>query len=1384
MSRTIRIFISSTFRDFGEERDLLVRRVFPALRARLKDRFIELVDLDLRWGITVDQAERGEVLPICLAEIDRARPYFIGMLGERYGWIPPAEGFAPDLIERQPWLNKHQGGKSVTELEILHGVLNKRRMKGRAFFYFRSSKYAKSKGGEFVPSSPDERERQQSLKGRIKASGYSIVAYRDPGALAKRLERDLWELLDAEFPASSVPDALERESMRHEAYASPRRRLYLGGERYQAQLTAALESGAQRIVVEGVSGGGKSALLANFFESYRKRHPKYPVHEHYLGASANSADPHALVRRLIEFIKRQTNSGEEIESDPQKLMDSLPVWLATSSAWARKRKTRFVFVLDALNNLTDQLDLRWWPAFLPQGVHFVVSCLTGPVLQALKTKAEGLEGHSPRWKVIIVKPLTKPERRTLLTTYRARFNKTLSKNLTAEVMSHPLSGNPLFTRTLAEELRLFGVHEQLTERLAHYLGSKTIDDLFEKVIERVEGDCGERAVRAALTSIWASRAGLTEKEILGIAGLKLATWAPIRTALGEALLEANGKITFAHQFIRLAVEERLLHSDYSRQRLRRSLARYFVHQSNQARMAEEVPFQLTQCRAWRAMQRWLTSLEGFETMHNFRSTEEHIGYWLSLEHVQGKTLIEDKLRSAWKRWKLAGSRSGDVASQLVNFLRESGRGFRSSFIEGLAERALKVSVEIHGANSEVAVTRACDWAEVLRETGNNKKSESLLRSALNFYLKNFGEQDSRTARCLNDLAHVLTDQGKYDEAEGMLRWAVAIREIVLGAQHPDIAVSFNNLAELLRAKADFEGALHFQTKSLLLRQRSIGAEHPITASSINNLALIFMDLGDFDRSLNLLQRSLKIVESSLGPLHSHVSTSLNNIALLLQEKGDLAQAEIFLRKALENELLVHGEFHRVIVRGLINLSSLMKKKGEFLESELGFRRALSICEKVHGRKHTDTALVLSHIALLLEESEGDEEVESLHREALAITEEILGSRHPDTATKLENLALHLKDKRSYIEAKELLSRAVSIRELAASKNLGFEQLDLDLADAYIKLGAVISKSNTDFENYKKYFNKGIAILKKLKDNNPQHSRYLRELSIALHSLGAEAQARGDLLTALDAFNRSLDLNKQLAIQEPESAKAQREFAIAQNRVGQVLRKQGNLEGALEAFRKSIAIIEFSDEVNDFDKAEMLYHLGDLLEQLGQLSEAALCWQRELEFRLAMASRSENPSEADDELSSCYNQIGSVLEAIADFEAAREAFSEYLKLAQNVLDSDYEDPTKRRNVAVGQASLVRAELALGNLDRAQDIHSQASATFRALLDADDVGSQMDWAVILALGVEISLAAGHSPSAAKLREELLSLNLGTEEPKGRFRKRFMPLILLHREAGQRS
>jgi hypothetical protein len=74
----------------------------------------------------------------------------VGLLWELYGWVPATDHYAPDLLERQPWLDELRGGKSVTELEILHGVLNDPKMAGRALFYFRSSVYAGKKGGAYT----------------------------------------------------------------------------------------------------------------------------------------------------------------------------------------------------------------------------------------------------------------------------------------------------------------------------------------------------------------------------------------------------------------------------------------------------------------------------------------------------------------------------------------------------------------------------------------------------------------------------------------------------------------------------------------------------------------------------------------------------------------------------------------------------------------------------------------------------------------------------------------------------------------------------------------------------------------------------------------------------------------------------------------------------------------------------------------------------------------------------------------------------------------------------------------------------------------------------------------------------------------------------------
>ena len=107
-NREIRVFISSTFRDMHVERDYLVSHVFPVIRRACRERQVEFTEIDLRWGVTKEDAEQGKVVRICLEEINRCRPYFLSLLGERYGWSPIAADLEhkAELFALFPFLEK------------------------------------------------------------------------------------------------------------------------------------------------------------------------------------------------------------------------------------------------------------------------------------------------------------------------------------------------------------------------------------------------------------------------------------------------------------------------------------------------------------------------------------------------------------------------------------------------------------------------------------------------------------------------------------------------------------------------------------------------------------------------------------------------------------------------------------------------------------------------------------------------------------------------------------------------------------------------------------------------------------------------------------------------------------------------------------------------------------------------------------------------------------------------------------------------------------------------------------------------------------------------------------------------------------------------------
>jgi tetratricopeptide (TPR) repeat protein len=594
-SRLVRVFISSTFRDFIQERDELVKRVFPELRKKCKERFIELLEVDLRWGITEDQAKGGETLRICLEEIDRCRPsapvFFLGLLGERYGWIPPKEFFTKEVLEdpNLGWVKEHIEGKSVTELEIIHGVLRNEAMREKAFFYFRNDGYQDRHWPEIQrhhekmvppvtkedftnaksdsPGKDEEKQRELKLAIRDASRAWDPRNYETPEEMGRTVLEDLWSAIDRVFPADEVPDDTMRNRLEHDAFGQSRVKGYVNRaglfERLNSELTNKKYS---TVVVTGESGAGKSALLAAWLEQLGETAPMRKF-VHYIGGTPESSSAKSIVLHLMNQIRSWGAVVEPVPDDFGEAVEALPEWLARA---AEGQDGGVLIVLDALNQLESPRDRSiWWiPKHLPTGVRLVVSNLPGDSEDEL---------HARGWleNKLSVPPLDHQERKQIINGYLGRFTKNLESKLVDLLASAPQTSNPLFLRVVLDELRIRARHEELGPMLTKMLEAKDPAELFAQVLKNLEEFDRERnkLVREAMGYLAVARRGLSEGELLqllspdalpAINPLPRHYWSPLYLALEDSFVSRNGQLSFFHNYLQQAVEKEYL--DEARER--------------------------------------------------------------------------------------------------------------------------------------------------------------------------------------------------------------------------------------------------------------------------------------------------------------------------------------------------------------------------------------------------------------------------------------------------------------------------------------------------------------------------------------------------------------------------------------------------------------------------------------------------------------------------------------------------------------------------------------------------------------------------------------------------------------------------------------------------
>lgn len=949
--RSIRVFVSSTFRDLRPERHHLATHVFPRLRALCTERDVLWTDVDLRWGIDTEEQSESRVVPICLGEIRRCE-YFIGVLGERYGWTPdvlPAE-----VIAENPWLTglaRH----SVTDLEITLGALLPGVHAAQALFYFRDPAVLGDRtdipGDAAAEQTPERRARVEELKQRIRNSGHPVrEGFRTVEELGRLVLADFERLIEERFPAMDLPGALAREQAAHAKLGRRWRESFAGRRVALAVLEAYRRDGGAPVAVTGDAGAGKSALVARWVQQVRKGGDPRPVVARYLGGTAASLDLAVLRRQLAEELAQVLSLDSTLDADADGR--HMPWWLAQANA-----RGGAVVALDAVDLVpeVDDTGSRWLPDRVPPDVRLVVSC------------GQEMAGHLRQrgWQVVELGAWTREERDELVSWFEARYAKRFAPKVRNDLLAAPGGASPQFLSVLLEELRLFGDADRLAETVRRYGAAPDVDALFSLVLARWEHDYdGSRPglVRDTLCRLVCARGALHEAELLELLGsdglpLPRARWEPFLLAMESSLEERWGRVSLGTGALRRAVERRYLAQAEARTEVHGAMADYFANQSP-ARRAVEQPWHEQHAGRAGALARTLVDPAVTVEAWRLRAAPAWADHWRALPSLDPVPTLRAGMAAASHRSVADRARMAEFASDVLVAL---GR-------PDAAVEFLLLAIDAAGPAASRRIVSA---------------------------------QANLGVVCLNG--------SRFAEAESLITAALSARERVLGAEHVMVAASVNDLAELRRRQGQAAIALPLHERAWRIRARLLGVSHPAIAESLNNLGCTYLDLGDVVRALTFFEQALAQRRELFGERYSLTADALNNLGEALRRLGRYGDAESHHRQALAVRERLFRSAHPAIAESLGNLALSIDKQGRLAEAFALYTRALATAEAGVGPDGLATLVHLNNLALARFRLGDIDEATELLRRAVAVAERWLGPDHPDAQRIRRNLITALGD---------------------------------------------------------------------------------------------------------------------------------------------------------------------------------------------------------------------------------------------------------------------------------------------------------------------------------------------------------------------------------------
>ena len=501
-----RLFISSTFKDFHGERDYLHTQWLPRLQQELADRklrvHVELVDL--RQGVdTLNVVTPAEVvseeevrrrkdhlvLKYCLDAVEHCRPFFIALLGDRYGWIAPLERTAQVAREKGLQIPEDELKQtSVTALEVGFGVSSDLESQRRVRIYLRESlpydelvashqmqtteardysdafTAAQKEDSQQVVAAHNHTTRLNSLKERLRQTLPDRVhSYRGRWGSSRKKVVDLEEWGDQFLDhvltdlQDELRDSLARQSPTPlEDFVEYRRRGFLGRADQLGNALALVRSPTADgkpwgLCLTGSPGAGKSSFFAELYNQLRQDDEVFLL-AHAAGSGPDTERVEPMLRDWVEAIAADLGVANPLtaHSKPEEVEQAFAGMLTRVAA-----HRRVVLMLDAIDQMEATpraRNLSWLPRMWPANARLVATTVPGTASDALRRK-QGVILQELR-------PLDVVDEAALIAErfYRVQGGGTLNPTVREVLLDHQsgdgqrAAGSPLWLRLAIDEL--------------------------------------------------------------------------------------------------------------------------------------------------------------------------------------------------------------------------------------------------------------------------------------------------------------------------------------------------------------------------------------------------------------------------------------------------------------------------------------------------------------------------------------------------------------------------------------------------------------------------------------------------------------------------------------------------------------------------------------------------------------------------------------------------------------------------------------------------------------------------------------------------------------------------------------------------------------------